>query len=313
MSDIKFHPYVESLIKDAFANPAPPMWEMELEEARATRNTLIASLMDPGEEVAKVEDITLPMDEGEITVRLYYPSNEPGIPVLMWFHGGGWVVGNLDTHDSPCRALANRCGACVASVGYRLAPEHKFPVAVYDCLSATMWVVDNGASLGLDAGNITLGGDSAGGGLVFAVALLAKDQGGPALQKLISIYPATDITSFDRPSFKKYWDKVILSGPVCDYYRKQYIKEPEDAINPLASPLLADDLSGLPPTLIITAEHDVLTSEGEAMAEALKEAGVNTTYSCYCGMIHMFYGMGELTEEENGLAETGRWYCGDKS
>jgi acetyl esterase len=311
LSEIEFHPYIDGLIKYVFAKPTTPMWELSTAEVRKTRNEVITKLMGPGEEVARVTDLRVPVQEGEINLRLYYPADEPDLPIFMWFHGGGWVVGSPDTHDSPCRALANRCRACVASVDYRLAPEHKFPVAVYDCLAGTRWVAENAVSLGLDADRITLGGDSAGGGLVFAVALLARDQGGPALQKLVSVYPSVDIASFERESFKKYWDKVILSGPVCDYYRKEYLNGPEDADDPLASPLFAEDLSGLPPTLIITAEHDVLTSEGEAMAEALTEAGVDTKYTCYPGMIHLFYGMGELTEEENGLAETGRWYRGE--
>ena len=273
MSEIKFHPYIDGLIRYAFANPTTPMWELSTAEVRKTRNEVIAKLMGPGEGVARVTEHRLPVEGGEINLRLYYPSDEPDLPIFMWFHGGGWVVGNPDTHDSPCRALVNRCRACVASVDYRLAPEYKFPAAVYDCLAATRWVAENAVSLGLDAGRITLGGDSAGGGLVFAVALLARDRGGPALQKLVSVYPATDVTGFERKSYKKYWDKVILSGPVCDYYRKEYLEKPEDATDPLASPLFAEDLSGLPPTLIITAEHDVLTGEGEAMAEALRDAG----------------------------------------
>ncbi len=311
MSDIKFHPYIDGLIRAAFANPMTPMWKMTVEQVRETRNQVIIGLMGPGEAVAKIAELDVSVEGGRIGLRLYYPSDEPNLPVLMWFHGGGWVVGNLDTHDTPCRALANRTKACVASVDYRLAPEHKFPVAVYDCLAATRWIAQHGAGMGLDTARISLGGDSAGGGLVFAVALLARDEGGPELEKLVSVYPATDITGYDRPSFKKYWDKVILSGPVCDYYRKQYLAEPRDAENPLASPLFARDLSGLPPTLIITAEHDVLTEEGEAMAEALKGAGVDTTYSCYPGMIHLFYGMGKLSQEENGIAESGKWYRGD--
>lgn len=310
MTEIEFHPYIDRLVKYAFENPTPPMWELTTTEVRKTRNEMIMKLMGPGEEVFQVTEHAVPVKGHEIRLRLYRPSDEPELPVLMWFHGGGWVVGSLDTHDSPCRAIANRTGACVASVDYRLAPEHKFPAAVFDCFEATRWIAEKSKSLGLDGNRITLGGDSAGGGLVFAVALLCRDQGWPKIEKLISVYPATDITSFDRESFKKYWDKVILSGPVCDYYRKEYLAKPEDAHDPLASPLFAKDLSGLPPTLIITAEHDVLTGEGEAMAEALRKAGVKVTYSRYPGMIHLFYGMGELSEEENGLAETGRWYKG---
>ena len=308
--DIVFHPYIADLLQKAFANPSPPFAEQTLAQVRATRDQAITTLMGPGEEVARVEDRRVPVTGGEIALRLYFPSHKRPLPVMVWFHGGGWVLGSLATHDGPCRALANLSGHCIASVDYRLAPEHKFPTGVHDCLAATRWVAENGSGLGLDPANLSIGGDSAGGGLAFGVALLARDQGGPAISRMIAAYPAVDLTTFDTPSFKKYWDKVILDGPAVDYYRTQYLKGPADAADPLASPLLATDLSGLPPCLVVTAEHDVLTSEGEAMAQRLRQSGVNTEYVCFPGMIHLFFGMGRLTNEENGLALAARFMAG---
>jgi len=162
-------------------------------------------------------------------------------------------------------------------------------------------VAENAERLGLDASRLHLGGDSAGGGMVISVALLAKRRGGPAMAKLVSVYPVTDLASFDKPTYHTYWDKLILSGAAMEWFRAQFLGDPADGDDSLASPLLADDLAGLPPTLVFTAEHDVLTSDGEMMADRLKEAGVDCLYACSPGVIHLFLGMGQLNEQENGL------------
>ena len=301
MSGFEFLPHIQGLIAAAAAAGAPPLSELTPKEARALRDPVIKGHLGPPEGVARTKDYDVPVADGRIAVRAYAPRGRGPFPGLVYFHGGGWVVGSVETHDSLCRALANAAGCCVFSVGYRLSPEHKFPTPAEDCYAALNWVAENGGEFALDPARLAVGGDSAGGGLAAAMALMARARSGPGLRFQLLVYPVTDLSDFGKPTYRKYWDKLILTGEGMEFFRDCYLKDPADGLDPLASPLLAPDLSGLPPALVITAEHDVLTSDGELYAQRLEEAGVAVRQACFPGVIHLFFGMAALSREENGL------------
>jgi acetyl esterase len=235
--------------------------------------------------VHKVEDRKIEGPSGEIPVRIYTPSGKPN-GVLVYFHGGGWVVGDLASHDYVCRALTNAAGCVVVAVGYRLAPEHKFPAGPSDCYAATKWAAENAASLGSDAEHIAVGGDSAGGNLAAVVALMARDRGGPKIRHQMMIYPAID-AAMDTASQKQFTeDGFVLSKLDMQWFWGHYLKDPKDGADPYASPSRAKDLRNLPPAHIITAENDPLRDEGEAFAEQLKSAG--NKVKRYAGVVHGF-------------------------
>ncbi len=289
MTKGELDPQIVALLKDIEKQGSPPITTLTPEQARELRHPVFIKLGGPPEAVANVENLRIPGPAGEIPIRVYTPKGEGPFPILVFFHGGGWVIGNLDTHDSICRSLANGAGCVVVSVDYRLAPEHKFPAAAEDAYSATRWVAANTDRLDGDPARISVGGDSAGGNLAAVVSLMARDKGGPALIYQLLIYPTTNLSSFDTKSFSEHGERYILTKASMAYYRDHYIGGKEDAENPYASPLLAKDLKGLPPALVITAEFDVLTDESKAYAERLVEAGVPVTYTCYEGMIHPFF------------------------
>ena len=252
------------------------------------------------EQVARVENRTIPGPAGEIPVRIYTPQGSGPFPALVFFHGGGWVICNLDTHDGTCRSLANGAGCVVVSVDYRLAPEHKFPAAPEDCYAATQWVAKNAAELNVDASHIAIGGDSAGGNLTAVVAQMARDQGDPHLVFQLLIYPATNFR-MDTPSIEENATGYFLTKDDMIWFMNHYLNGEEDKTNPLASPMLASDLSNLPPALIITAQYDPLRDEGELYGQKLKEAGVPVTISRYEGVIHGF--VGSIPSDKGKLAE----------
>jgi len=210
---------------------------------------------------------------------------------MVYFHGGGWVLCDLDTHDVVCSAIARRAGASVVSVDYRLAPEHKFPAAVVDSYAATAWVAANAAQLGIDVRRISVGGDSAGGNLAAVVSLKSRDENGPAIARQAMIYPVTDLSSFATASYQEFAQGYQLTKTEMEWFRDLYLPSMQDARHPHASPLLASDLRGLPAALIITAECDPLRDEGEAYAKRLEEAGVPVTCTRYPGMIHPFFSL----------------------
>jgi acetyl esterase len=242
------------------------------------------------EPVAHIENRTIPSPAGDIPVRIYTPTGDGPFPVLVFFHGGGWVICNLDTHDSYCRSLANGTPCIVVSVDYRLAPEHKFPAAPEDCYAATQWIAEHAAEFNGDPARLAIGGDSAGGNLTAVISQLARDRGGPALSFQLLIYPATDFTA-DTLSMKENAEGYFLTADDMAWFTNHYLNSEEEKRNPLASPLLAADLSNLPPALVITAEYDPLRDEGEIYGQKLKEAGVPVTITRYEGMIHGFVGM----------------------
>lgn len=250
--------------------------------------------LSEGPEVAKVEMKEATGAAGKIPVRVYTPAEKVAggdlRPGLVFFHGGGFVVCDLDSHDSTCRELANGANCVVVSVDYRLAPEAKFPAAPEDCYAATKWVVENAPSLGIDADRIAVAGDSAGGNLATVVALMCRDRSGPRLTHQLLIYPVTD-NRFDTPSYKENGVGYFLSADMMRWFWHHYLESESDGENPLASPLRAPDLSRLPNTTLLTAEYDPLRDEGRAYAERLRVAGVETSHTEYPGVFHGFFGM----------------------
>jgi acetyl esterase len=260
----------------------------DLTVARA-RETLKAmqAVRPAGEPVAHVEDRMIPGPAGEIPIRIYTPQGSGSFPVLVFFHTGGWMVGDLDTQDPLCRRITNRAGCIVVSVDYRLAPENPFPAAVEDGYAATQWVAAHAAEFRGDPSRIGVGGDSAGGNMATVVALMARDRSDPKLVFQLLLFPATDFR-LSTPSMEELSEGYNVTKPQMIWIRDNYLPDMADWTNPLASPLLAADLSSLPAALLIYAEYDPLRDEAEAYARRLKEAGVPVKASRYDGMIHDF-------------------------
>ena len=259
----------------ALLDQMPPMPDFATLDLALTRAGMAPGPLNAGEPepVAKVENRTIPGPGGTIPVRvLFTPAADAGaVPGLVYFHGGGWVLGSLDSHDGVCRSLANAAGCVVVSVDYRLAPEHPFPAAPDDCYAATAWVAANGAELGADAARLAIGGDSAGGNLAAVVALMARDRGGPSLRFQLLVYPVTDFT-LRHAVVPRERGGLPLTTEHDALVLEHYLAEPATAREPHASPLRAANLAGLPPALVITAEYDPLRDEGEAYAARLREA-----------------------------------------
>lgn len=280
-------PQAQAVMEQVAALGFPPVHQVSPEQARANNR---ARPRAPGPAVARVEDRRLPGPEGEIPVRIYTPEGTGPFPALVWFHGGGWVVGDLESADATARHLTVGANCVVVSVDYRLAPEAKFPGPAEDCYAATKWVAQNAASINADSGKIAVGGDSAGGNLAAAISLMARDRGGPPLALQLLVYPVTD-RDFSTESYVQNAEGYQLTRESMVWYWEHYLKADADAANPYAAPLQAQDLRNLPPALVITAEYDPLRDEGEAYAHRLEAAGVSTTCTRYDGMIHGFFGM----------------------
>ena len=279
-------PQVKVLLDQMAAANQPAFHSQTPADARNAMRAML-NVLGPGPEVDKVENRKIPGPAGEIPVRIYTPAAKPN-GILVYFHGGGWVVGDLDSHDYVCRALTNDAGCTVVSVDYRLAPEHKFPAGPEDCYAATQWVAKNAAALGSDADHIAVGGDSAGGNLAAAISLMARDRGGPRIRHQMLIYPATD-AAMDTASQKEFTaDGFVLSKLDMEWFWGYYLANKKDGENPYASPSRARDLKNLPPAHVITASHDPLRDEGEAFAEQLKKAGNKVTVKRYEGVVHGF-------------------------
>jgi len=243
-----------------------------------------------GPDVSKVQMRELDGPAGKIAVRVYSPAGDGLKPGLVFFHGGGFVVCDLDSHDATCRELANGADCVVVSVDYRLAPEAKFPAAPEDCYAATQWVAREAQDLGIDATRMAIAGDSAGGNLAAAVAMMCRDREGPTLVHQLLVYPVTD-HRFDTSSYKENGTGYFLSEKMMRWFWHHYLETEADGDNPLASPLRAPDLGGLPPATVLTAEYDPLRDEGRAYAKRLEEAGITTTHIDYPGVFHGFFGM----------------------
>jgi acetyl esterase len=262
-------------------------------------------------ELAEVKPLSIPAPHGAIPGRIYTPKNlrkaNGAAPCLVFYHGGGWVIGDLDSHDVVCRKLAHEGELIVISVDYRLAPEHKFPAAVDDAISATKWVAANAKALGIDTTRLMVGGDSAGGNLAAVVALAARDGDGPKIAGQVLIYPATDF-AMTHPSHSEPETSILLTHSVIKWFCNHYLSGPADADHWKASPARATTLSGLPPAYVMTAGADPLRDEGDEYAARLKEAGVSVTYRHFPGQFHGFFTMGKLLNQANVAAcEIGVW------
>ena len=280
----------------------PPL--NELNPVQAREQAAMGDQFSPKPEpVASVKNCIIPSSEIDIPIRIYTPAGNPPFPIVVFFHGGGWVVGNLEAADSICRTLANQVGCIVVSVDYRLAPEHKFPAAVEDAYTATEWVAKNAASFQGDPERIAVGGDSAGGNLAAVVALMSRDRNFPSLVYQLLFYPATQY-GFDTDSHRQNGKDYLLTIELLVWFWHHYLSSAADGQNPHASPLLADNLSNLPPALIITAEYDPLRDEAEAYGNRLQDAGVSVKMTRYDGTIHGFVGMANVLDQgQEALAE----------
>jgi acetyl esterase len=274
--------------------------ELTVTSAREMLQAMLA-VRPAGEPVAHIEDRLIPGPAGEIPIRIYTPEGRGPFPVLVFLHTGGWMVGNLDSQDPLCRRITNRTGCIVVSVDYRLAPENPFPAAVEDSFEATQWAASHAAEFGGDPYRLAIVGDSAGANMAAVVALLARDRGGAKLAFQLLMFPATDFR-LNTPTMEELGEGYNVTKDQMIWIRNNYLPNSAHWTNPLASPLLAPDLSGLPPALIIFAEYDPLRDDAEAFAASLKEAGVPVKSSRYDGMIHDFI---DLFEEpgERALAE----------
>ena len=270
--------------------------EMSPAEGRAYFSAAFATKPEDQEPCARVEELSIPVAGGHIRGRLYAPATSGPLPVMVHFHGGGWVLMDLGTHDGYCRTLANRSGCAVVAVEYRKAPEFPFPVPVEDCYAALQWVVAQAAALGIDAGRVGVVGDSAGGNLATAVALMARDQGGPALRLQLLTYPAVDAT-MSAPSITENAGAPLLGKPQMAWFWQHYNAAHADPRDPRLSPLYAASFAGLPPTLLCTAEFDPLRDEGEAYADKLRAAGVTVEYLRFGGVFHGFLLMSKIIPE----------------
>lgn len=284
-------PQARTLIDQLAASGQPALDQISVAEARALLRNL-APLAGPAGDDPVVEDSTVPGPSGPIPVRLYRPrAAGPGAPLLIWLHGGGWVIGDLESADGTARLLSTGAGVVVASVDYPLAPEDPYPAGPEGCYAATRWLAEHAAELGADPGRVAIGGDSAGGNLAAVVALLARDRGGPDLKFQLLVYPCTDAL-MGHASMEENAEGYFLTRSAMQWFYGHYLGASQDvAKEPTVSPLYAEDLTALPPALVITAEFDPLRDEGEAYGRRLQEAGVPATVSRYEGQIHGFFGL----------------------
>ncbi len=294
-------PRARALLDQLAATGMPQLHEMSVPAAREMINQMLAMQAEPPA-VARVENRTIPGPQGDVPIRVYTPEGKAPFPVLVFFHGGGWVIGNLESHDAVCRSLARAVPAVVVAVDYRLAPEHKFPAAAEDCYAATRWVAEHAAAVGGEAARIAVGGDSAGGNLSAVVSLMARDRGGPRLVHQLLVYPATD-AHMDAPSIHENAEGYFLTRDGMVWFWNHYLNGPADRANPYASPLRAADLRGLPPATVITAEFDPLRDEGERYAARLRQAGVPVEMKRYDGIIHGFFGMSAVLPQAEEAVE----------
>jgi acetyl esterase len=277
---LPLHPQVKAYI--SAADPSRPrLHELEPAAARAQAASVV-SLIGPGPDVADVHDVAIPVRGATIPARMYAPKRSHG--TVVWFHGGGWVVGGLDTHDPMCRTLADAARCTVVSVAYRLAPEHPFPIPLEDAWAALLWVSANHPSTPL-----VVAGDSAGGNLAAVCALRARDRGGPRLALQVLVYPVTNHDTTTTSYIERGGEGALMGRRSMEWFWDQYVPDPAARANPEASPLRAHDLSRLPPAVVVTAEYDPLRDEGRAYARRLRESGVAVTAHHYADMAHPFF------------------------
>lgn len=290
------HPQVVTLLERVARSPLPPYHTVSPPVARRIYRDTRAALAPKPPAVAEVRLLA----QRDYAIRAYRPVKDALLPALVYFHGGGWTIGDVDTHDVLCRQLAVGAQCAVFSVDYRLAPEHPFPAAVDDCFAATRWIAEHAAELGI--GSVALGGDSAGGNLAATVALLARDAGGPQLAFQLLVYPATDQRGATA-SHERNAEGYLLTRGAIEYFRRAYLPRQADWLDWRASPLLAADHSRLPPALVLTAGYDPLLDEGREYAERLRAAGVEVEYREYPDMVHGFLLFGGALDTANAAVE----------
>ncbi len=296
------NPQVDAILTQMAENPAPPLTAMAPQEARHAYKELSAATRMTDIPIGRVINGTFPGPAGDLAYRLYTPVAAVAVmPAMVFYHGGGWVIGDLETHDGLCRALANASGCRIFAVDYRLAPEHPFPAAMDDAIAAVRYVQDNAADLGIDPNAIAVGGDSAGGNLAAVVAQQAKTAGVQVTFQLL-IYPVTECLA-ETHSMNALAKGYLLEKDAMTWFVQQYVQDQELIKDPRVSPLCAEDLSGLAPAYVITAEYDPLRDEGKAYADKLTAAGVAATHVDYPGMIHGFMSMGALLEDARTAIE----------
>jgi acetyl esterase len=300
-------PQVQQMLDAMSALGEEPLEALSVEAARERS----AAMVDPSTfppYAGRIEDRVLPGPGGELPVRIYTPAGAGPFPILMYFHGGGFVLGSLDNSETVCRVLSTQSGSIVISVDYRLAPEHKFPAAVEDCCAATCWAAAHAQEIGGDASRLAVSGDSAGGNLAAVVALRCRDEAGPALCGQLLIYPVTEHYSAGMESYASNADGYFLTKLAMQWFLDHYLNGPEDAAHPHLAPLRVTSLGGLPPAFVITAEYDPLRDEGDRYAKRLREAGVDTVHRPCEGMIHGFYGaIGLIDTADDVVAESSAW------
>lgn len=298
---------VQGLLDQMAANPQPKLWELTPAQGREMYRAMATALEPAAIAIGKIDNITMPGPAGEIKLRIYTPvaGGAKALPGLVYFHGGGWVIGDLDTHDALCRTLANETGARVIAVDYRLAPEHAFPAAADDAYAAVKWIEENAAQLGVDPNSIAVAGDSAGGNLAAGVCLMAKQKGGPRIVYQLLIYPVTQWKA-ETGSMNSFAEGYFLEKQTMHWFFDQYATgaDPNDwRLSPLAAP----DVTGLPRAYIVTAGFDPLKDEGKAYADKLNHAGVAAVYMDYPGMVHGFFNMsGVVPTAKEAIADAAK-------
>jgi acetyl esterase len=281
------------------ASGRPPIETLTPSQARQAFLATRQVLQPDAEPVAEVAELAATGPAGPIPLRLYRGQGTAQgslEPALIYLHGGGWVIGDLESHDQVCRALANAASCIVVAIDYRLAPEHKFPAAAEDAIAAVAWIAANAGQLGIDAARLAIGGDSAGGNLAAVAAIDARDRGGPRIALQFLVYPATDM-SRDWPSAERHAEQLPLTRAAMRWFIAHYLHSPADKADWRASPLRAASLKDLPPTLIVTAGFDPLCDEGQAYAEALSRAGVPVVHELFAGQVHGFLTMGRIVAD----------------
>lgn len=269
-------------------NQMPPIHTMDPKVVREmlSKTPRPAVKLDP---LSRVENLMIPVSQDEeIKCRVYIPEGQGPFPLFIYYHGGGWVLGDIESTDTCCRMIANRTDSIVVSVNYRLAPEYKFPTPVEDAYAALKWVYEKGPSFNGDVTRLVVGGDSVGGNLATVVTMMARDKRGPDIAAQVLIYPPTNL-EFNTESHQTFAKGFGLDREQLIWFRDHYLGKEEDRCNEYASPLVAQDLSGLPPAIVITAENDVLRDEGMAYAEQLKKFDVYVEYACEPGMVHGYF------------------------
>ncbi|WP_254538043.1 alpha/beta hydrolase [Halomarina litorea] len=307
------HPQAQALLDTIDQSPMPPTYSLSTANARAVAEEFFAPT-DP-EPVDEVTEFSIPGPAGDVPLTVYHPEGDGPHPALVYLHGGGWTLGSRDTHDGVCRALSNRADCVVVSVEYRLAPEHPFPAGLEDCYAAVRWVCAHGDRFGVDTDRVAVGGDSAGGNLTAAITLMARDdreaarlserrdgprdapESAPDIAHQVLIYPAVASPMIQRfDSYEENGEGYLLEWESMVNYYGNYLPNPAQRRNEYAAPLLARDLSGLPPATVITAGFDPLRDEGRAYADRLEEAGVTVSRHHYEGMIHAFVNFAEAMD-----------------